>query len=166
MRTPNTTAARDTVTPTLHKAQDTLTDTVLPAVRDAIAAARERGSDLLTSDAAHEARRRSTAVVKAARGQAVVVPAKRWRFGLGMIAIGTAFGYGAAWLAKRLATPIDSYTQTLPVPSGTDGGTVTTPTSNVSTNGVNGVKGATNGAAPAGTSLKDIDLAAGAPTVR
>src|SRR5829696_1202797 len=97
MRSANTTAARDTVAPTLHKAQETLTDTVLPAVRDTLIAARERSNDLLTSNAAHEAKRRGLAVVQAARGDTFVVPTRRrrWRFGLGMLALGGAIGYAA-----------------------------------------------------------------------
>lgn len=152
MRTRSTTTARDTVAPTLHKAQDTLNGTVLPAVRDAFTTAREKGIDFLDSDVALEARRRGLAVVHAAKGQPVVAPTRRWRFGLGMIAIGGALGYAIAWVAGRMATPIDSYTQTMPVPSGTDGGNVTIPATGSST------------AAPSGTPTDEINLHAGAPT--
>ena len=158
MRSVNTTAARDTVTPALHKAQDTLTDTVLPTVRDAFFTAKVKGAEMLDSDLALEARRRGFAVVKAAKGDTyVTTPARRWRFGLGMITLGTAFGFAAAWAAKRLATPVESYTHTMPVPSGTDGGTVPA-TGNVTT----GIDGTTP--APSGTPTDEINLSAGART--
>ncbi|HEU0131269.1 MAG TPA: hypothetical protein VFQ85_09805 [Mycobacteriales bacterium] len=155
MPTISRTNARDQVAPALAKAQDTLTDTVLPAVRDALALARDKGADLLDSDAALEAKRRSVAVVKAARGETFVAPAaRRWRFGLGMIAIGGGIGFAIAWVAKKLAAPVESYTTgTLPVPSGTDGGLTT----------FDGTA-ASDGAAPAGTAIEDIDLTAGQPT--
>lgn len=158
MRTVNPTAARDTVTPALHKAQETLTDTVLPTVRDAFSTAKVKGADLLDSDLALEARRRGFAMVKAAKGEtALVTPARRWRFGLGMVATGTALGFVAAWIARRLATPVESYTHTMPVPSGTDGGTVPA-TGNVTTT-ANGTPHA-----PSGTPTDEINLSAGAPT--
>lgn len=157
MRTVTPTAARDTVAPTLHKAQETLTDTVLPTVRDAFTTARVKGADLLDSDLALEARRRGFAMVQAAKGDtALVTPGRRWRFGLGMIATGTAFGFAAAWLARRFTTPVESYTHTMPVPSGTDGGTVPA-TGDVTT--ANGTPHA-----PSGTPTDQINLSAGAPT--
>jgi hypothetical protein len=129
-----------TVTPTATR--DTLSDTVIPAMRDALTTAREKSAELLDSDVAHEARRRGLAVVKAAKGEAVVAPTRRgWRFGLGMIALGTCAGAAIMWLVRRLGTPVESYTHTMPVPSGTDGGTAT-----------------------GTTSTEDIDLRSGAPT--
>jgi hypothetical protein len=158
MRSVTTTAARDKATPALHKAQDTLTDTVLPTVRDAFSTARVKGADLLDSDFALEARRRGFAVVQAAKGDTLVTrPARRWRFGLGMVTLGTAFGFAAAWAARRLSAPVESYTHTMPVPSGTDGGTVPA-TGNVTT----GINGSTP--APSGTPTDEINLSAGAPT--
>jgi hypothetical protein len=150
MRSVTPTAARDTVTPTLHKTQEALVDTVLPALRDVLSTARDKGSDLLTSDTAHEARRRGHAVVMAAKGEpAFLTPTRRhWRLGLGMLALGAAFGAAGAWAAKRLSAPVDSYTQ--PVPSGTDGGTTT-----VSGNG-----------ARKGMATEDVDLRSGAKTTR
>lgn len=149
-------AARDTVAPALHKAQGAVTTTVVPAVVTGLTVARTKGGDLLDSDVALEARRRGAAIVKAARGETfVATPARRWRFGLGMIAIGTGFGFAVAWIARRLATPVESYTtgtSTLPVPSGTDGGTVTKPERSL------------DGAAPSGTPTNEINLSAGAPT--
>ena len=171
MRTALPNAARDTVAPTLHKAQDTLTETVLPAVRDALAAVAERGSDLLDSDVSTEARRRALAVVKAAKGDLVLVPAKRrWGFGLGMLAAGAVLGAAIVTVAKKLSGPVDSYTTTSPVPSGTDGGVATDGPSDTLTGG--GIDGVTTGAggtiatgaAPAGTATDDIDLRSGAPT--
>jgi hypothetical protein len=136
-------AAKDQVAPALQKAQETLTDTVLPAVRDALTAAREKGGELLDSDAALEARRRGLAMMMAARGNAVVVPkARRWRFGLGMIALGGAVGFGVASFLRRLAVPEQ---QPFPAfPSGTDGDVATTSSSTEATD--------------------DIDLRAGTPT--
>jgi hypothetical protein len=159
MRTVTPTAARDTVTPALHKAQETLTDTVLPTVRDAFATAKVKSADLLDSDLALEARRRGFAMVKAAKGETSIVatPGRRWRFGLGMIATGTAFGFAIAWIARKLSTPVESYTHTMPVPSGTDGGTVPA-TGNVTTT-ANGTPHA-----PSGTPTNEINLSAGAPT--
>ena len=159
MRTALPNAARDTVAPTLQKAQDTLTDSVLPALRDALVIARERGTELLDHDVTHEARRRGAAVVKAAKGDVVVPPPGRWRFGLGMVAIGTGLGFAVAWVVRRLGTPVESYTHTMPVPSGTDGG-VTAGTANGQAAGGTD----TGGAAPAGTPAEDIDLRSGAPT--
>lgn len=153
MPTLRATTARDTVTPALHKAQDAFTTTVVPAVATSLATARDKGGELLGSDVASEARRRGSAIVRAARGETFVAPeGRRWRFGFGMVAIGTAFGFGAAWLLRRLQTPVDSYSQsTMPVPSGTDGGNVTPVPSR-------------DGAAPSGTPTNEINLSAGAPT--
>jgi hypothetical protein len=100
-----TTTARDQVTPALHKGRETLTDTVLPAVRTGLTTARSKGGDLLASDAAAEAKRRGVAVVKAARGEPIVTsPGRRWTFGLGMLALGGAIGAGALWVARRFMT--------------------------------------------------------------
>lgn len=155
MPTLRATAARDTVAPALHKAQGAVTTTVVPAVVTGLTVAKAKGSDFLDSDVALEARRRGSAIVKAARGDTfVTTPARRWRFGLGMIAIGTGIGFGFAWLAKRLSTPVESYTSgtsTMPVPSGTDGGTVKPVAS-------------PDGAVPSGTPTNEINLSAGAPT--
>jgi hypothetical protein len=141
---------RDQAAPTLHKAQETLTETVLPAVVAALATAKEKGVELLDSDAALEAKRRSAAVVRAARGDAVVVAAtrgRRFRFGFGMLALGAGIGYAISYAAKRLSTPVESYTHTLsPAPSGT-------------------VSSGASAGSPDGTSsTQDIDLGAGAPT--
>ncbi|HEV2888896.1 MAG TPA: hypothetical protein VGX28_00820 [Frankiaceae bacterium] len=149
-------AARDTVTPALQKAQGAVTTTVVPAVVTGLTVAKAKGSDLLDSDVALEARRRGSAIVKAAKGEtfATTAPSRRWRFGLGMVTIGTGLGFAIAWLMKRLSTPVESYTtgtSTLPVPSGTDGG-VTTPVASA------------DGAAPSGTPTNEINLSAGAPT--
>ena len=160
MRTALPNAARDTVAPTLHKAQDTLTETVLPAIRDALAVAAERGSDLLDSDVTTEARRRGRAVVKAAKGELpVVTTPRRWRFGIGMLAAGTVFGVALATIVKKLAKPVDSYTATSPVPSGTDGGLTTDGTTGTAAGGTT-----TAGAATAGTPVEDVDLRSGAPS--
>ena len=162
MRTVSKTAARDTVTPTLHKAQETFTDSVLPTVRDAFTTAREKGVEFLDSDIALEARRRGIAVVKAAKGDtAVTAPKRRIKFGFGMLIVGSGLGYAIAWAAKRLATPVESYTHTMPVPSGTDGGMTTTDTTTAT-----GTMGArrTTPATPATGSDENIDLRSGAPT--
>lgn len=147
MPTLGRTAARDNVAPALHKAQGAVTGTVVPVVATTLAVARDKGGELLDSDVAWEARRRGAAMVKAARGQTTVVPSgRRWKFGLGMITIGTGLGFAFAWLARKLQTPVESYSPsvspTLPVPSGTDGGA----------------------AAPSGTPTDEINLSAGAPT--
>ena len=147
MRTSTKTA---TVQPTLHRAQETLTDTVLPTVRDAFATAREKGVEFLDSDVALEARRRGLAVVRAAKGEPALVAPKRWRFGLGMVVIGTGLGYAIAWLGRRLATPVESYSHTMPA---TPSGTVTsTPSTTMSTT------------TPATGATEDIDLRSGSPT--
>jgi hypothetical protein len=157
------TIARDQVAPTLQKAQETLTDTVLPAVRDALALAREKSVELLDSDTALEAKRRGRAVVHAAAGRPVVAPAgKRWRFGFGMIALGTGIGFGVSYLMKRLAAPVDSYTYQPPFPSGTDGGTMET--GNVTTTSGSTAMGTSADGATAGTPNESIDLRSGAPT--
>jgi hypothetical protein len=143
---------RDQVAPTLQKAQDTLTDTVLPAVRDALAVARDKSVELLDSDAALEAKRRGINVLRAAKGDTVLVatPAKRrFRFGFKTFALIAAAGGGIAYFVKRLSTPVETYHHTMPVPSGTDGGTTTDTTT-----------GTTTGT----TTDENIDLRAGAPT--
>ena len=159
MPTLRATAARDSVAPALHKAQDTVTTTVVPAVVTGLTVAKTKGSELLASDVATEARRRGTAIVKAAKGDTIVTaPVRRWRFGLGMIAIGSGVGFGLAWLMRRLSTPVESYTSgtsTMPVPSGTDGGNVTGNVTPVAS---------PDGAVPAGTPTNEINLSAGAPT--
>ena len=169
MRNVTPTAARDQVAPALHKAQETLTDTVIPTVRDAIATAFEKSSELLDSDAAWEARRRGTAIVKAARGD-VVVPApagRRWRFGLGMLGLGAGIGFAIAKVMKSMAAPVDSYTTTpsfsptAPVASGTDGGVTGSATS--TSNGASSATSATS-AASADTKNEDIDLRSGTRT--
>ena len=156
MPTLRATAARDSVAPALHKAQGAVTTTVVPAVVTGLAAAKAKSSDLLDSDLTTEVRRRGTAIVKAAKGDTLVAaaPARRWRFGLGMVAVGTGFGFAIAWLMRKLSTPVDSYTSgasTMPVPSGTDGGNVTPVASEP-------------GAVPSGTPTNEINLSAGAPT--
>lgn len=160
MRTVTPTAARETVAPTLQKAQETLNDTVLPALRGALATAAVKGSDILDSDVALEARKRGVAVVKAAKGEALIVPTagRRWRFGFGMLLAGAGLGYAFTWIAKRLQTPVQSYTHTMPVPSGTDGGLTTE-----NGTGLNGTAVSTD-AAPAGTAIEDIDLRSGSPS--
>jgi hypothetical protein len=137
---------RDQVAPTLQKAQETLTDTVLPAVRDALAVARDKSAELLDSDAALEAKRRGINVLRAAKGDTVLVATpkrRRFRIGFRGIAILAAAGGGIAYFVKRLSTPVETYHHTMPVPSGTDGGTT-----------------ATTGT----TTDENIDLRAGAPT--
>ena len=125
---------------------DTARDQVLPAVRSGLTTARNKGGELLTSDAAHEARRRGVAIVKAARGEPIVTsPGRRWTFGLGMLALGTALGAGALWVARRLTgvTPYDAERTTFH--------DATTPASNMTMT--------------SGTTANDnIDLRAGAPT--
>jgi hypothetical protein len=123
-----TVKTRDQVAPTLQKAQETLTDTVLPAVRDALAVARDKSVELLDSDAALEAKRRGINVLRAAKGDtALVAPVKtrRFRIGFRTLALIAAAGGGIAFLVKRLSTPVETYHHTMPVPSGTDGGTTT-----------------------------------------
>lgn len=148
-------AARDTVAPALQKAQGAVTTTVVPAVVSGLTVAKTKGAGLLDADVTHEARRRGSAIVKAARGETfAAAPARRWKFGLGMVTLGTGLGFAVAWLMKRLSTPVESYTtgtSTMPVPSGTDGG-VTTPVPSA------------DGAAPSGTPTNEINLSAGAPT--
>lgn len=161
MPTLRATAARDTVAPALQKAQGAVTTTVVPAVVAGLATAKAKGGDILDSDVALEARRRGTAIVKAAKGDVVFVPTttgSRWRFGLGLVAIGSGIGFAVAWLMRRLSTPVESYTSgtsTMPVPSGTDGGTVTGNVTPVAS---------ADGAAPSGTPTNEINLSAGAPT--
>jgi hypothetical protein len=156
MPTLSATAARDTVAPALQKAQGAVTTTVVPAVVTGLGVAKAKGTELLDSDLTTEVRRRGSAIVKAAKGETLVTPsASRWRFGLGMVAAGTGLGFAIAWLVRKLTTPVDSYTSgtsTMPVPSGTDGGNVTTPVAGDAT------------AAPSGTPTNEINLSAGAPT--
>jgi hypothetical protein len=156
MPTFRATAARDTVAPALHKAQGAVTTTVVPAVVGGLTVAKTKGGELLDSDIALEARRRGIAIVRAAKGDTLVVPTagRRWRFGLGMIGLGTGLGFAVAWLMRRLSTPVESYTSgtsTMPMPAGTEGGNVTPVPSDL-------------GAAPSGTPTNEINLSAGAPT--
>lgn len=158
--------AREQVAPALQKAQETLTDTVLPAVRDALAIAREKSVELLDSDAALEAKRRGLAVVQAARGNTIPAPtrARRWRFGLGMMALGAGAVFGAGFAKRWLARPLTATEAEQELAAGTEGGTGTTssttaPSTSSST--------AANGAAPStakGAKTGGIDLRAGSPT--
>jgi hypothetical protein len=151
-------AARDQVAPALQKAHETLSETILPAVRDALVTAREKGGELLDSDAALEAKRRGIAVVQAARGNTAVVPSKgrRWRFGLGLVALGAAGAFGVTlarrYLAPRLTEPVEEFPA---FPSGTEESESTSS----STAGSNGT------AQGAGTG-DGIDLRAGSPTTK
>ncbi|HVE99151.1 MAG TPA: hypothetical protein VNA12_08220 [Mycobacteriales bacterium] len=69
--------------------------------------ARDRGTELLESDAAHELRRRSRDVVAAAKGDLIPTPT-RSRKGIGamLFVAGAAAGVVAAIVSKRMATPL------------------------------------------------------------
>ncbi len=130
-------------TTTTNAARDTLTDTVLPAVRTGLTLAREKGTELLASDAAQEARRRGAAMLLAARGEPLVEirTARRWPRVLGLVAIATMISLGVTWLLRRMTEPVESYRiGPLPVP-GDDAVSI-----------------------PAGA--EDIDLRAGSTTMR
>lgn len=174
MPTVTPTAARDQVAPALAKAQETLTETVLPAVVSALAVAKTKGSDLLDADVTTEAKRRGVAVLKAAKGETFLAPAakkRRFGFGFGMLALGTGIGVGISYLMKKMSAPVESYqytpstSLTMPVPSGTDSGVSTTGATTATTGTGSGTgAGGTDSATPAGTATEDIDLRTGAPT--
>ena len=92
--------ARDKIVPALRTAEGVL----VPAVATALTTAREKGIELLHSDAAHEAQRRGHEMIRAARGE-TVARARRGRM-LFMFAAGTAAGAAAAMVARRFTTPI------------------------------------------------------------
>ena len=109
-------AARDRIVPAIRTAEGVL----VPAVLTAADTAREKTLELLSSDAAHEVRRRGRGVVSAIRGEAGAgfTPApRRMRYALFFVA-GSAVGLGIAAVSKRLATPVPAeYT----APTGTGG---------------------------------------------
>ena len=98
--------ARDKIVPALRTAEGVL----VPAVTTALTTAREKGIELLHSDAAHEAHRRGAEMVRAARGE-TVARAQRGRMFL-MFAAGTAAGAAVAMVARRLMTPVPEPYQT------------------------------------------------------
>ena len=98
---------------TRDAARDTFVDTVLPAMRNGLHTARDKGGELLDSDAAHEARRRGRAMLLAARGEPVVAlrPGRRRLRALGLISLGCAVGAGlvVAWQRLMPAVAYDTY---------------------------------------------------------
>lgn len=72
---------------------------VVAAAAPAMAAARNRGADLLSSDAAHEARERAALMLAAAKGEAVAKKRRRWPLAMAFFALGGAVGAAVAgWL--------------------------------------------------------------------
>lgn len=103
----------------MHKAQDTLTDTVLPTLQEAFTRAVGKSVEIRDSDAVAEAKRRSTAMLRAARGDVVVpAPRRRWTRILGIFALGAGVG-AAASVAVRRYLAVPGYEPTAPTPSAT-----------------------------------------------
>ncbi|HVF19741.1 MAG TPA: hypothetical protein VNA14_05820 [Mycobacteriales bacterium] len=68
--------------------------------------ARDRGVELLESDAAQEFVRRGKGVVSAAKGELVEKPKKRKPIKMMLLLAGSAAGVAAAVLSKRMTTPL------------------------------------------------------------
>lgn len=72
---------------------------VVAAAAPAMAAARSRGSDLLSSDAAHEARDRAALMLAAAKGESLATKRRRWPLVIAFFALGGALGAAVtSWL--------------------------------------------------------------------
>jgi hypothetical protein len=68
--------------------------------------AKAKGGDLLTSDAALEARNRATLMLAAAKGRPVVVQRRRWPLAAMFLALGAAVGAAIAMVTSRMATAV------------------------------------------------------------
>lgn len=85
---------------------------VVAAAAPAVAAARSKGSDLLSSDAAHEARERAAMMLAAAKGEAVSRRRRRWPLVMTFFALGGAIGAAiTSWLQGMSHTPPTSYVE-------------------------------------------------------
>lgn len=79
---------------------------VVAAAAPAVAAAKHKGSDLLSSDAAHEARERAALMLAAAKGEAVAKKRRRWPLVMLFFAVGGAVGAAVtSWLQRMTELP-------------------------------------------------------------
>lgn len=96
-------SAKESGAQALHSAKDAVT----PLVDVAVA----KGSDLLSSDTAHEPRNRAALMLAAAKGQPVVVRKRRWPIAAAFLALGTAIGAAIAMLTGRAASSVTPQTE-------------------------------------------------------
>jgi hypothetical protein len=98
--------ARERLAPAFDSVKESSTDALHQAVEamaPVVAAARAKGSELLTSDTAHEARNRAALMLAAAKGEPVGVRKRRWPLAAAFFALGTAIGAAVAMLTSRSA---------------------------------------------------------------
>jgi hypothetical protein len=106
--------ARERLAPAFDTVRETSTDALHQAVEamaPVVAAARAKGSELLASDTAHEARNRAAAMMAAAKGEPVVVRKRRWPLAAAFFAIGTAIGAAVAVITSRMARAVTPDTE-------------------------------------------------------
>lgn len=83
---------------------------VVAAAAPAMMAARSKGSDLLSSDAAHEARERASLMFAAAKGEQLAAKQRRWPLVMAFFALGGAIGAAVTtWLRGTSAAPATTY---------------------------------------------------------
>jgi hypothetical protein len=81
---------------------------VVAAAAPAVAAAKSKGADLLSSDAAQEARERAALMLAAAKGEAVARKRRRWPLVVTFFALGAAIGTAVtSWFRGLTADTTD-----------------------------------------------------------
>ena len=100
---PRLDTAKETGSHALHNAREAVVP-VIAAAAPAMAMAKAKGGELLTSDAALEARNRATLILAAAKGRPVVVQRRRWPLAAMFLALGAAVGAVIAMATSRMAT--------------------------------------------------------------
>jgi len=106
--------ARERLAPAFDTVRETSTEALHQAVEamaPVVAAARAKGSELLTSDTAHEARNRAALMLAAAKGEPVVVRKRRWPIAAAFLAIGAAIGAAVAMATSRMAKAVTPDTE-------------------------------------------------------
>jgi hypothetical protein len=83
---------------------------VVAAAAPAVAAARSKGSELLNSDTAQEARTRAGLMMAAAKGEPIATgKRRRWRLALAFFAVGSAVGALIAMFSERMRAAGEEY---------------------------------------------------------
>jgi hypothetical protein len=102
---PRLDTAKESGSHALHNAREAVVP-VIAAAAPAMAMVKAKGGDLLTSDAALEARNRATLMLAAAKGRPVVVQRRRWPLAAMFLALGAAIGAAVAMVTSRMATTV------------------------------------------------------------
>jgi hypothetical protein len=85
---------------------------VVAAAAPVVVAAKHKGADLLSSDAAHEARERAALMLAAAKGEAVARKRRRWPLVIAFFAVGAALGsVVTTWLQRWTDSTTTSYAE-------------------------------------------------------